>query len=507
MYKSIIFFVSFLLGLSIQYVARAQSAITPPEGGLLNYRIIGFSFPQDKPETKYCLEIALGYYETDAEFLANKIVTKYATENKIIAEVPDFGAGYTWRITCNYKNEVVKKGEMHRFCTGYSKGIDSNKYRVRVITAAQKYKDAFIFTDDNHALYDMSGQPVWYLPPLNGFDNNAICRDIKLTAWGTITLILGETPLEINYSGDILWKAPNTGAVSGEETEHYHHEFTRLPNGHYMTLGSEMLQSKIAINNPYDLPVIVHGMKEQQETPGFRYNKIPFGTLIEYDLKGKIVWQWKTAGFYEHEKLYRTLKNNHPGLYDMHENGFFFDAPTHKIYLSEKQTSQILKIDYPSGTVERIYGRTDNNISGSVFSDQHNCRLISGGYLCLFNNNACSDNRAPELMIFKEPASKNEKLQKIWTYNFSSADLGMPAGSVLKGTSGGSVAELSDHELFTSVCAPFSGLFIISRNKTILFHAITARWNDVERKWEALSHYRASIIENRKDLEKAIWHH
>ena len=42
--------------------------------------------------------------------------------------------------------------------------------------------------------------------------------------------------------------------------------------------------------------------------------------------------------------------------FDMHENAFYFDERNKKIYLSFRVCSRILKIDYPSGKVDREYG-------------------------------------------------------------------------------------------------------------------------------------------------------
>ncbi len=39
-----------------------------------------------------------------------------------------------------------------------------------------------------------------------------------------------------------------SGAVSGDTEEHFHHEFTRLHNGHYMVLGNEYVQPLLQKN-------------------------------------------------------------------------------------------------------------------------------------------------------------------------------------------------------------------------------------------------------------------
>jgi hypothetical protein len=100
----------------------------------------------------------------------------------------------------------------------------------------------------------------------------------------------------------------------------------------------------------------------------------------------------------------------------------------------------------------------------------------------------------------QEPADKNGKLKRIWEY-------ACPSDGVHPNTSptGGNVLELPDNSLFVSVGIPFSKLFIVSRDKKILWSAFAEEWHPEEKTWRIMGQYRASIILDRKAIEKLVW--
>jgi hypothetical protein len=204
--------------------AKLRAQIFPAEGSKLNYRFAGISYPAKAEVSKYKIEIAAGNYNTDDSFSSHVIQALTVKGNKIIAEVPSFGAAYTWRVTA-HGDKGPAKNVFHHFSTLTIPAVDTAHTRLRVIKQAEKHKDDYIFLDGNRALYDMNGQPVWYLPDVDKRNaEKSLMRDLKLSPQGTITFMYEEQgAYEINFNGDILWKAPNNGKVSGGSTETYHH--------------------------------------------------------------------------------------------------------------------------------------------------------------------------------------------------------------------------------------------------------------------------------------------
>jgi hypothetical protein len=65
--------------------------------------------------------------------------------------------------------------------------------------------------------------------------------------------------------------------------------------------------------------------------------------------------------------------------------------------------------------------------------------------------------------------------------------------------------ELPDESIFVSSCTPFGNVFIVGRDKHLIWEAVLEKYN-AEKKWMELSQYRASFVTGRKQLEEMIWY-
>jgi hypothetical protein len=118
--------------------------------------------------------------------------------------------------------------------------------------------------------------------------------------------------------------------------------------------------------------------------------------------------------------------------------------------------------------------------------------------------------------MFREPTSGKTGLEKIWEYQCTPdginrrKQLSVPQkdlnGRLLQAhhTSGGNVIEMPDNSLFVSMSGPYCKVFIVSQDKEILWSALPEKRNPVEKEWNPVSEYRASII-TREQLENVIW--
>jgi len=477
---------------------QTEAQILPKEGSLLNFRLIGFSCSAMPQVSNYSIEIATGTYNTETSFKKNIFKSVSSKKNKIIAEVTSFDARYTWRIIYKYNNSVETKSKFYHFRTGIIPEIDTNINRLRILRKAKKYKDAYVFLDINKALYDMKGLPIWYLPTPESKDINI--RDLKITPQGSITYVIDEMGVyEINYKGDIIWKGPNNGIVSGDSLEHYHHEFTRLKSGHYMALAQNFEYWENPTTNDSNL-IIVPKDKIKPEEINTEYTLHPMGTLIEYDKNGKVVWSWKSSDYFNGSTIF--YHKNHGGSaiqMHAHENSFFFDETSKAIYLSCRNLDRIIKIKYPEGNIVHIYGG-DSAMGKGFFCGQHSCRISKKGYLYLFNNNNCNPGKLPAILMMKEPISDKDSMKKVWEYECS-----VTAPSSNGYPSGGNVIELPDYSLFVSMAYPDSRVFILTMDKEILWSAVAEKFNAANKKWESVNLFRASIIPSRTELERLIW--
>lgn len=453
------------------FSAIAKGQILPAEGSKLNYKLVGFTIP-DQPGTQtYSFEIAIGTHNSDKSFRKNKIRTEQTNENKNIILLPKFGQDYTWRVIYQDSKKHKKVTPFYHFTTSTTKFVDTAKYRLRIIDTATAYRDLLVMLD-SRVMYKMNGDPVWYLPEIKGLlDSNSIVRDLKPTHSGTFTFLKDNNAFEIDYNGNVLWSAPH-GVIRADSNEHYHHEFTKLPNGNYMIADQEDIEGKDTQSN---------------------VNTFQYGMLAEYNKEGKLVWQWKSSEYL----IKKQTASGEVKYMSPHLNAFFFDFDKKVIYLSFRNISTILKISYPSGQVIAEY----NGASQQLFRAQHNCRISKDGYLYLFNNNIDKDGipmlATSYITVLQEPADQSVKLKKVWDFSCK-----IDSQTIAASIGGGSVYELPG-DAFLS-CMGLSGrVFIASKNKKIVWNALPEQKND--NSWIITQQYRASYIENNDSLRDFIF--
>ena len=489
--------------ISVKYIAGITVAVLlpfllsarlfPAEGSSLNYRLIGFSFPTSEGAENYRIEIAQGSIYSEDSFKNNLVRIAETNINRVIAEVPSFGSNYTWRISYVDKKNVTTTSVFYHFSTLKNKCVDSSLFRMKVEENAKKYADDYIFLDDNKTLYNMQGQPVWFLPDIKGI--NTTPRDIKLTRQGTITFLF-DPVYEINYNGEVLWQPKDQGKASGNYTEQYNHEFTRLANGHYMVLG----QDSTAVRGLPGSRQTGAGNKPMSE--GTKPAKMQFGTLIEYDSKGNLVWAWKSSEYLAGICRSYLKAGDDSTVIDAHVNSFYFDEKNRNIYVSFKNISRILKVKYPEGIVTADYG---GNKDKADFCGQNSVKYSENGYLYLYNNNSCNAAGLPGIVVLKEPGEKGKELEKIWEYNCVTEPLSADPGNKASFATGGNVTELPDSSLFVCTSSTvYNKLFIVSRKKEILWSAFTSKFNTTDKRWVPAFQYRASIC-SREEVERLIW--
>ncbi len=485
----------------------SYAQIYPHEQAELNFRLIGFRYRLEENARHVQLEIARGSLNTEDSFLFNICTTIECAADSVIAEVPEFGKNYTWRLRYQTGVNQWERSPFHHFSTLSFSSVDTSKFRLRVTQTASAYKDAYVFLDGTAALCDMKGNPVWFLPEFSGGMNEQI-TDLKMTDAGTITYISGDKSIfEINFKGDILWKGPENG--DPDRDRHYHHEFSRLRGGNLMALRTEPVEWTANATNEktaglYKLKVAKFGVNSIDT------HTFPFSLLTQYDRSGKITWEWSFLDYFNKSDLF---KNCPPGLknsFDAHPNSFYFDEKHHVIYLSLRNINRILEIDYPSGKVIHTYGEifdhaknSDKNIP--EFRGQHSCKVTDGRVLYMYNNNVNDTNSHPEVLMYKLPEGSGKYLNEIWRYSFPLETLNGREFMSVGFTRGGNVEALSDSLVFVSMASPYSQMFILSKDKQIEWSAIAEVWNAVKKEWEMLPQYRVSIIPSRAQLEKMIW--
>ncbi len=519
MFNLVKYFASFLI-----FPLSLTAQISPEEQCQLNYRIIGFSFPQVKKTTIYELQIAPGNINTESLFNEKVSITFQIDTNRIIAEVPEFGKQYTWRVLYQNKRHKQTQSELHHFSIGTSPEIDPDSVRVRITLTNEKYKDGYFFVDGHKVLYDMGGKPVWFLPKFeNRNQSSLILRDLNATPFGTITAIVNGRLYEIDYNGHILWRGPENSSVSLDtlvQNSGYHHEFTRLANGHYMAMGFQ--EPWWVLPGPPDSSVYKLWASKIKLEQGVYYQKMFFSTISEYDEHGNTVWKWNDADYFKNSDLStRMLPCRLFNLNDTHANAFYFDEQNNNLFISYREISRVLQVSYPDRSVLHTYGKfyvpgtfNDNHLSNNVFFGQHGCRRTSNGDLYLFNNNSYQRPKLPTIMILRNPPPGKDTIEKVWEFEcpMENFDEHLKPNEFLFG---GNVSELPDSSFFVCMGGTYGRTFIVNRNKQILWSACPEKWDSANKEWNGEGvaigihakegTYRSRPID-RKQLEQLIWH-
>ncbi len=489
-------------------IAHAQ--VWPAEGASLHYRIIGFSLPKEKGARHYTIQIAKGVYNIDDSFQRHASITISEDTNKIIGEVPAFGENYTWRYLA-IGNENKVKSPLFHFSTQSAKWIDEDSVRLRVMKPATAHKEDYVFLDGNKALYDMDGNPVWYTPAIDKRKRSERPRDIKLSNDGTLTFLLVDEIYELSYDGAILWKGPaqpKSRKKADSTVNHHHHEFTKLANGHYMTLGFDRAWWPLSFK-PDSLILSKLKTRIKRDSNNKYYQGITFAVLLEYDAAGKIVWSWNISDYFKRSDL--AVRKLPMGLYDLddtHANAFHFDEKRKEIVLSFRNLNRVLKIEYPSGKVLNTYGRLYDPafkrtmLMNKWFCGQHCSRISQDGYLYVFNNNICHPAHGATLTMLKDAVGKKDSLEVVWEFECPMEELTKEERSHMVFNTGGSVYELADKSMFCCMGSGYGKSFIVNRDKEIVWEAQPEIWK--KGKWARMNEYRGSMV-TRKELEQFIW--
>lgn len=488
---------SIILLLVLFRVTTALAQPVPSDNAVLHYRLVGFNFEQAPTAKKYNLEIAAGYIYNEDSFAANVIQNHESTVPQYIATVPYWNTRYTWRVTYTGKaGKVIKRSSLFHFTTAGTSFADTGAYRLRVTQNHTNGNGLLFFSDGSRALYDMNGQLLWYVPFMPGLPDTTVpLRDLKMTPQHTITFIANTQAYEIDYNGKLLWKAPDDGKVSGDTSEFYHHEFTRLRNGHYMIAGNEYLKKYL----PSSFAAKYADNDNIRRENDKYYVTVAYGTLLEYDTSEKLVWSWKSSAYFTDEDLLipAMFENGHvPGF---HYNSFFFDEGKNAIYNSFRDINRIVKISYPGRQILSVYKSA--NGGRLQFLGQHNCRISKNGNLYLFNNNFANNGRRDagkpsSLLVLKEPVAKDGEMTVEWAFD---CDIDEQAGATAKG--GGSVYELANGDMLVCM-GTVNRVFIVHGNE-ILWNAFTEMKN--EGRWVPQSNYRVSAIEGEESLRKLVF--
>ena len=459
----------------------SHAQILPQPGSKLNYNQIMFEYEKIKGAHVYVVQVVEGtsmdaFNHISAEQKDSATATR--TDNL------KFGKTYQWRyagITGNekpiwhgpYSFEIVKDSM-------------TEKHLLKlVVTENDSAKNAggLIINDASHTIVDRHGRLVWYLPTIkwnfsiteptktvNGIliktKSIAISpgvTDLRLTPFGTITCLADSDVAERDLNGNVLWRPPHNSKVSGFGGESYNHDFKRLPNGHYMILGNELWQ-KLPSGSSDTIPAKKR-FGDRELFNGMEYAKVEYGTVIEYDKQGNVVWSWNSQNYFEHDPLRPRIRNQRIEYpLKPHINAFSVDDKNEFVYVGFRDISRIVKVEKSTGKVVDSWGLR-LYLGGAKHSvelhQQHDANILNDGNIAVFNSNDYpgSDSIPGVLIISQQPDSG----KIVWRYDCELDSVGRRANR-----NGGNVDQLKNGNLL--VCTGTSDrIFEITKDKKIVW--------------------------------------
>lgn len=465
--KSSIFFL-----LAFFSIALKGQIIPVPGSNLLHTQVM-FEYPTVTNVAKYKIEICQW---DSVRKVSIPFHEQFDKTTATLVSGLNFGFEYKWKYLAFDKNDsLIFISKEFVFYIKNKLEVSEDFQRVRINTANSKnLLNGLITFDYCKIITDRNGIPVCYIPEIQPFVNREInIRDLRVTPGGTFTFLARSEAIEINLDGKILWRAPNDGKVSGCKTEFYHHAFRKLPNGNYMILSEKPLN----INSPGDTTHIA----------------VNFGTIIEYDNAGKIIWKWDSREYLKNEDLLSRKKPDN--TYDVitHCNSFDIDKDGECVFLGFRDISRIIKIEKKTGKVIGSYGNRmpsgEAKYGNGFFKFQHSCNLLLDGNIVVFNNDSISDPKiTSSVVIFSQADRKNMSSELVWKFDCKFDTL--TDGKSLRT---GNVIELPSGNILVNM-GFINRTFEVTRNKKVIWDAFTEKWNPEEKKWISFPQYKSSYI-------------
>jgi hypothetical protein len=396
-YTLFFFMVSFILPIHGQYL--------PKDGAKLNYNQIYFEYPASKNIDVYKLYLAYDSSENKEDFsnLLIKTQTSKTASTKIEGLI--FGKKYKWYVETILKNKEVIKSHIHYFSLYECPYADTSMYKFKQhYSSNTSIEDGIIWLDQMHCAINRNLEVVWFLAPIiEDFKENKQVRDFKVYSDGTISFISEGEAYHINKDLTIIWQAPNTGKISEEKKENYHHSFEKLQNGNYIVLGNQYIEL------------------ERTDTKDTTDRRVEFTTVIEYNKNKEVVWSWRLLDNFKLDLLVNPETNS---IYNTHCNSLSLSPDGQKILLSFRDLSRIMEIEKKSGKILKSFGKKLNKIDTLVYETDlfmfpHDAKYIDKETISVLNNNDIKNKKISSLVYLKLPNSdKNQQILQKWAFQF-----------------------------------------------------------------------------------------
>ncbi len=348
--------------------------------------------------------MALDSSENKLDFKTYLVQIKSNKSPNIFVEGLKYGKKYKWFIESTLKNKKTLKSDIHYFSLYDCPYADTSKYKFKQnYSIKNTTENGIIWLDHMHCAINKNLEVVWFLAPIiEDFKENKQIRDFRIYDDGSISFISEGEAYHITKDLEVIWKAPNTGKVSSDKKENYHHSFEKLPNGNYIVLGNQYI----------DL--------EKTDVKDTVEKNIEFTTIIEYNKSCEIIWNWKLLENLSLDLLANTESGK---IFNTHCNSLSISPDGQKILLGFRDLSRIIEIDKKSGKILKSIGKKLNKIDTLVYETDlfmfpHDAKYMDNETISVLNNNDVKNNKISSLVFFKMPKNKQKDIKLLWSFQF-----------------------------------------------------------------------------------------
>jgi hypothetical protein len=384
--------IGFLLLISIKGLAQF-----PENGASLNYTHIPFQWKADANATHYYLQIK----DANKKIIyTNKIIGN----GVLLTDICKWNKNYTWQVQAFKQKTLLNQSEIYSFSIGINQPQEVQKVKFSVSNFDPKLSSKdLVFIENIGSLIDRKGNIVWYLQKDESITvDDKSFRSMQMTKEGNFTFLTLSGCYETDLQGNIIWQAPSYNATNPTEPEQYHHHFEKTKLGTYMCASYQF------VKQPH--------YKNAAKTTNVRYN-----TMVEWDKNNTQLWSWNEKDQIDQRLLFDNSTGDEDDWAGTHMNGFVYDEKNNAYFLSFRNTSQIIAVDYLTKKTFYTWNGKASKFNQPQFSflDQHGPHIDANGNLLIYNNNIQkgTDKKAyyPTIQRVSNPLNKT-KGNLIWEY-------------------------------------------------------------------------------------------
>ena len=114
----ILYYIPAVLIIHCMFNIDVPAQVLPKDYDTLNYRLVGFSVPENRQATGYVLEVHEYFPQDEDGYNTRLLFEKKHTNSRIIETLPAFGKDYMWRVKYLKKKKIIDSTTYHFFFYG-----------------------------------------------------------------------------------------------------------------------------------------------------------------------------------------------------------------------------------------------------------------------------------------------------------------------------------------------------------------------------------------------------